>query len=92
MSLKDLAPANTKRARESAARSLLKFVGDQGVTWEYLEGCMQRENAALIIAAVVDKFGMYLAFKEGRKRQLLARHAVMQYYRQAKNWLMEKFP
>ncbi|KAG3097248.1 hypothetical protein PI125_g15747 [Phytophthora idaei] len=35
---------------------------------------------------------MYLAFKEGRKGQLLARHSVMQYYRQAKNWLLEKFP
>ncbi|KAG3242782.1 hypothetical protein PI124_g12395 [Phytophthora idaei] len=67
MSLKDLAPLNTKRVRESAARSFLKFVEDEGVTWEYLEVCMQRENAVLILAAVVDKFGMYLAFMEGRK-------------------------
>ncbi|KAG3201382.1 hypothetical protein PC128_g3963 [Phytophthora cactorum] len=92
MSLKDLAPLNTKRARESAARLFLKFVEDEGVTWEYLEVCMQRENAALLLSAVVDKFGMYLAFKEGRKGQLLARHSVMQYYRQAKNWLLDKFP
>ncbi|KAG3120474.1 hypothetical protein PI125_g1115 [Phytophthora idaei] len=92
MSLKDLAPLNTKRTRESAARSFLKFVEDEGVTWEYLEVCVQRENAALILAAVVDKFGMYLAFKEGRNGQPLARHSVMQYYRQAKNWLLEKFP
>ncbi|KAG3029628.1 hypothetical protein PC121_g11303 [Phytophthora cactorum] len=53
---------------------------------------MQRENAALSLAAVVDKFGMYLAFKEERKGQLLVRHSVMQYYRQTKNWLLEKFP
>ncbi|KAG3165242.1 hypothetical protein PI126_g4723 [Phytophthora idaei] len=92
MSLKDLAPLNTKHARESAARSFLKFVEDEGVTWEYLQVCMQRENAALILAAVVDKFGMYLAFKVGRNGQLLARHSVMRYYRQAKNWLLEKFP
>ncbi|KAG3174033.1 hypothetical protein PC128_g18166 [Phytophthora cactorum] len=92
MSLKNLAQVNTKRARESAARSFLKFIEDEGVTWEYLEVCMQRENAALLLAAVVDKFGMYLAFKEGRKGQLLARYSVMQYYRQAKNWLLEKFP
>ncbi|KAG3029866.1 hypothetical protein PC120_g4042 [Phytophthora cactorum] len=90
MSLKDLAPLNTKRARESAARLFLKFVEDEGVTWEYLEVCMQRENAALLLSAVVDKFGMYLAFKEGRKGQLLARHSVMQYYRQAKNLLLDK--
>ncbi|KAG3177042.1 hypothetical protein PC128_g17039 [Phytophthora cactorum] len=77
MSLKVLAPLNTKRVRESAARSFLKFGEDEGVTWEYLEVCMQRENEALILAAVVNQFGMYLAFKEGRKGQLLARHSVM---------------
>ncbi|KAG2928414.1 hypothetical protein PC119_g14674 [Phytophthora cactorum] len=53
---------------------------------------MQRENAALTLAAVVDKFGMYLAYKEGRNGQLLVRHSLMQCYRQAKNWLLEKFP
>ncbi|KAG2825923.1 hypothetical protein PC129_g1871 [Phytophthora cactorum] len=53
---------------------------------------MGHEKAALVLEAVVDKFGMYLAFKEGRKGQLLARHSVMQYYRQAKNWLLDQFP
>uniref|UniRef100_H3H470 Uncharacterized protein n=1 Tax=Phytophthora ramorum TaxID=164328 RepID=H3H470_PHYRM len=92
MSLNDLAPANTKRARECAARSFLKFLEEESVSWEYLGVCMQRESASLVLEAVVDKFGMYLAFKEGRKGQLLARHSVMQYYRQAKTWLLEQFP
>ncbi|KAK1929372.1 hypothetical protein P3T76_015124 [Phytophthora citrophthora] len=92
MSLSDLAPTNTKHAREGAAKWFLKFLKDEDVSWEYLEACMRRENAAIIHEAVVDKFGMYLAFKEGRRGQLLSRHSVMQYYRQAKNWLLEQFP
>ncbi|KAG3099249.1 hypothetical protein PI124_g19873 [Phytophthora idaei] len=47
MSLKGLAPLNTKRSRESAARSFLKFLEDEGATWEYLKVCMPRTNAAL---------------------------------------------
>ncbi|KAG2987153.1 hypothetical protein PC121_g21531 [Phytophthora cactorum] len=92
MSLQDLAPSNTKRARESASRSFLKFFNDEDVRREYLKVCMQRESAPLVLEAVVDKFGMYLAFKEGQKGQLLARHSVMQYYRQVKNWLLDQSP
>uniref|UniRef100_H3H3F3 Uncharacterized protein n=1 Tax=Phytophthora ramorum TaxID=164328 RepID=H3H3F3_PHYRM len=92
VSLIDLAPANTKRARENASRIFLKSLADEEVAWDYLETCMKRDNAAQVLKAVVDKFGFYLAFKEGRKGQLLARHSVMQYVRQAKNWLLEQFP
>jgi hypothetical protein len=92
MSLNDLTPANTKRARESAARSFLKFLEEEGVRWDYLEVCMHRESAPLVLEAVVDKFGMYRAFKQVRKGQPLARHSVVQYFRQAKNWLLERFP
>ncbi|OWZ10106.1 hypothetical protein PHMEG_00017093 [Phytophthora megakarya] len=35
---------------------------------------MTRENASLVLDAVVEKFGMYLVFKEGRKGQLMTRH------------------
>ncbi|KUF94502.1 Histone-lysine N-methyltransferase [Phytophthora nicotianae] len=89
MSLTDLAPANTKRARESASRSFKAFLNEEGVPWEYLEVCMKRDNAATMLEAVVD---MHLAFKKGRNDQLLARHSVMQYFRQGKNWLLEQFP
>ncbi|GMF37188.1 unnamed protein product [Phytophthora fragariaefolia] len=90
--LKDLAPTKTKRASENAARSFLKFLEEENVSWKYLEVFMVRESAPLVLESVVEKFGMYLAFKEVRKGQLLARHAVMQCYRQAKNWLLEQFP
>ena len=66
----DLAPANTKLARENAARSFVKLLEDEEVSWEYLQQCMQREMAPVSLEVVMDKFGMYLAFKEGRKGQL----------------------
>ncbi|KAF4038617.1 hypothetical protein GN244_ATG09017 [Phytophthora infestans] len=53
---------------------------------------MKRDNAPRVLKAVVDKFGIHLAFKEGRKGSRLARHSVMQYYRQAKNWLLDRLP
>ncbi|OWY92490.1 hypothetical protein PHMEG_00038493, partial [Phytophthora megakarya] len=40
----------------------------------------------------MDKFGMHLAFNEGRKGKPLARNTSMQYYRQAKLWLLDQFP
>ncbi|OWZ04335.1 hypothetical protein PHMEG_00023776 [Phytophthora megakarya] len=40
----------------------------------------------------MDKFGMYFAFSEGKKGKLLARNAAMQYYRQAKIWILDQFP
>jgi hypothetical protein len=67
MSLIDLAPANTKRTRENASRTFLNFLKNEEVGWGYLETCTKHDNAALVVEAVVDKFGIYLAFKEGRK-------------------------
>ncbi|KAG2990727.1 hypothetical protein PC121_g5456 [Phytophthora cactorum] len=56
----------------------MKILKNEYVSWEYLKVSMGREKAALVLEAVVDKFGMYLAFKEGSKGQLLAWHSVMQ--------------
>ena len=67
MILNDLAPANTKRAREKAARSFLKFLEEEEVTWEYLRQCMQRGRAPLALEAVMDKLGMYLALRRAER-------------------------
>lgn len=90
MSLANLAPTNTKCARENAACSFLKFLEEKEVSRNYLQQCMQREMASIVLEAMVDKFGMYFALKEGRKRHRLARHSIMQYFRQDENWLLNK--
>ncbi|KAG2789172.1 hypothetical protein PC129_g6744 [Phytophthora cactorum] len=75
MSLSDIAPA-TKRARDSVAHSFMKFLKDGDVSWEYLKGSICCKSAALVLEAVVDKFGMYLAHNGGRKGQIRAQYAI----------------
>ncbi|KAG2915961.1 hypothetical protein PC116_g6591 [Phytophthora cactorum] len=43
-----LAPSNTKRACDSAARSFMKFLKDEDVSCVYLKGPLGRESAALV--------------------------------------------
>ena len=74
MSLTNLAPANVKRACEKAARSFFEFFEEEVVSWKNLQQCMQRERIPLSLEAVMDKLSTYLAFKEGRKIQILALH------------------
>ena len=61
-------------------------------TLNYVKGCIQRDDSGQCIVSVMDKFGMYLAFNEGRAGKPLARHSCMQYYRQTKHWLLDQFP
>jgi len=70
----------------------MAFLHDEGVSIEYVNECMQRENAVKSLVALLDKFGMHLAFKAGRRGKPLGRHTVMQYFRQVKNWLLDEHP
>ena len=49
---------HTKRARENATRSFLKFLEREEVSWEFLQQCMHHERAPLALKAVMDKVGM----------------------------------
>ncbi|OWZ17739.1 hypothetical protein PHMEG_0008280 [Phytophthora megakarya] len=40
----------------------------------------------------MERFGVYLAFSEGRGGKPLARNSVMSYYWHVKNWLLDSFP
>ncbi|OWZ06281.1 hypothetical protein PHMEG_00021484 [Phytophthora megakarya] len=73
MSLRDLAPNSTKHICDSAARLFKKFLAGERGAWVYPSVCMTRENAPLVLKAVVDKVGMYLAFKKGRKGELFVK-------------------
>ena len=92
MGIENLAPANSKRAKENAVRSFMLFLNAEGVKYEYVKQCMLRDSAAQCIIALLDKYGMYLAFKDGRGGKPLARHSVMQYFRQTNNWLLDQYP
>lgn len=92
MGIESLAPVNSKKAKDSSVRSFMLFLRDEGVTYAYVKECMGRDTAVQSLVALLDKFGMHLAFKEGRGGKPLARHSVMQYFRQVKNWLLDEHP
>ncbi|POM62408.1 hypothetical protein PHPALM_28441 [Phytophthora palmivora] len=79
-----LVPGNTKRAKATAVGSFVKFLKSEGVPEEYVRVDRERDGGG--------KFGMYLAFNEGKKGKPLARNTAMQYYRPAKRWLLDQFP
>jgi hypothetical protein len=45
-----------------------------------------------ILVSLLDRFGVHLAFQEGKKGEKLAHTTVMQYFRQANLWLFDCFP
>ncbi|KAG6599660.1 Testis-expressed sequence 10 protein [Phytophthora cinnamomi] len=94
MSLNDLKPANTKRARSTALKAFECFLSSEGTSLEHVGAMIFAEpsRASAIILAIMDKFGVYLAFHAGSKGQYLSRHFVAQYYRQVKCWLLDEYP
>ncbi|POM69763.1 LOW QUALITY PROTEIN: Hypothetical protein PHPALM_13932 [Phytophthora palmivora] len=93
MGLEELVPGNTKGAKATTA--FLKFLKTEGVTEEYVRVCIERDGSRKCFVSVMDKFGMYLAFTEGKRKATGPKHCnatAMQYYRQAKLWLLDQFP
>ena len=83
MSLADLQLGNSKRARSTAVKALLRFLQPENANIEYVKGCIQRDESRQCFVFVMDKFGMHFAFHDGRSGKPLARHSCMQYCRQA---------
>ncbi|KAF1332445.1 hypothetical protein FI667_g3533, partial [Globisporangium splendens] len=92
MGLDELQPGNTKRAKATAVKAFGRFLDAEEVSLEYVKICIERDVKGQTFVSVMDKFGMYLAFNEGKNGKPLARHSAMQYYRQVKIWLLEQFP
>ncbi|KUF85156.1 hypothetical protein AM587_10001254 [Phytophthora nicotianae] len=92
MDLEELAPVNTKRAKATAVAAFMRFLKAEGVPEEYVRACIERDESGKCFVSVMDKFCMHLAFNEGKNGKPLARNTSMQYYRQAKIWLLDQFP
>ncbi|KUF77820.1 hypothetical protein AM587_10007462 [Phytophthora nicotianae] len=92
MGLEELQPGNTLRAKATAVAAFSKFLKGEEVEEEFVRKCIEADESGKSFVCVMDKFGMYLAFSEGKKGKLQARNTAMQYYRQAKIWLLEQFP
>jgi len=94
MSLNDLKPANTKRARSTAMKAFERFLSGEGTNMDHVSSMIVAEpsRASPILVTLMDKFGVHLAFHAGSRGQHLSRHSVAQYYRQVKCWLLDEFP
>ncbi|POM77064.1 Hypothetical protein PHPALM_5610 [Phytophthora palmivora] len=84
MGLEELVPGNTKRAKATAVGSFVKFLKTEGVTEEYVRVCIERDGSGKCFLSVMDKFGTYLAFNEGKKEN--------HWPETAKQWLLDQFP
>ncbi|KUF81375.1 hypothetical protein AM587_10006283 [Phytophthora nicotianae] len=92
MGLEELQPGNTLRAKATAVAAFSKVLKGEEVEEKFVRKCIEADESGKSFVCVMDKFGMYLAFSGGKKGKLLARNTAMQYYRQAKIWLLEQFP
>ncbi|OWZ22266.1 hypothetical protein PHMEG_0003055 [Phytophthora megakarya] len=85
----------TLEPRENIAKELVtQFNRDRHelVRSTFIDDEAVEDNTGKALLALVDKIGMHLAIKKGRKGQLLSRHLAMLYNRQTKNWLLDQFP
>ncbi|KAK1942520.1 hypothetical protein P3T76_006019 [Phytophthora citrophthora] len=67
MSLNDLKPANTKRARATAVKAFDRFLTVESTNMEHVRALIAVDSgrAGCILVTLMDKFGVYLAFHAG---------------------------
>ncbi|EGZ25521.1 hypothetical protein PHYSODRAFT_399905, partial [Phytophthora sojae] len=92
MSLQDLAPVNSQRALQTAINAFGRFVAAQGVSMDIIAASLADDKSGAVFVKLMDRFGVRLAFVEGRGGKSLAKNSVMSYYRHVKNWLLDTYP
>ncbi|EGZ14910.1 hypothetical protein PHYSODRAFT_250215 [Phytophthora sojae] len=85
MSLQDLAPVNSQRALQTAINAFGRFVAAQGVSMDFIAASLADDESEAVFVKLMDRFGVHLAFVEGRGGKPLAKNSVMSYYRHVKN-------
>lgn len=92
MNLTQLQPSNTKKAKSTAANVFARFLEEQSVRMTDVAAAINGDLSGAILVSLMDRFGVYLAFQDGKSGAKLAHNTVIQYFRQAKLWLLERFP
>ncbi|KAG3237012.1 hypothetical protein PI124_g17993 [Phytophthora idaei] len=59
---------------------------------DFVAASLLGDGSGAAFVKLMDRFGVHLAFAEGRGGKLLARNSVMSYYRHVKNWLLDTYP
>jgi hypothetical protein len=92
MSLADSQPPNTKKAKAGTVNTFMRFLGEEGVKLEAVGNAVRGDMLGQVLVALMDRFGLYLSLYKTSAGNALARHSVMQYFRQAKMWLLDRYP
>ncbi|KAG2771162.1 hypothetical protein Pcac1_g17853 [Phytophthora cactorum] len=92
MSFQDLTPVNSQRARQTAINAFGRFVAAEGVSMDFVAASLLGDGSGAVFVKLMDRFGVHLAFAEGRGGKPLARNSVMSYNRHVKNWLLDTYP
>lgn len=92
MGLDALQPGSNQGARATAVKVFAKSLKAEGVEQAYVYEGIANDASGQMFVSDMDKFGMYLVFNESKADKQLARHTCMQYYHQAKHWLLDMFP
>jgi hypothetical protein len=66
MGLEELAPDNTKRAQATAVNIFKKFLASENTTMKFVQAGVTAASTGSAFLALMDRFGMYLAFSDGK--------------------------
>ncbi|KAF4135244.1 hypothetical protein GN958_ATG15563, partial [Phytophthora infestans] len=75
-----LVPGNSQRARLTALNAVERFAASENMTMETLYKLIGDDSTGKVLFLVLDKFGVFLAFKERSKGSLLSKNAVASYF------------
>ena len=92
MSLSDLRPINTKKAKSGAVNVFMLYLREENVTLDAVDIAVRGDPTGATLVALMDRFGLHLAFKNSKKGISLSPQTVAQYYGQLRGWLLERFP
>ncbi|OWY95053.1 hypothetical protein PHMEG_00035053 [Phytophthora megakarya] len=92
MNLQDLAPENTKRALATAISIFDQFLAKENVTREFVQASLLADSRRIAFVKLMDRFAMFLVFSNGKSGEPRKRNTVMSYYRNVKNWLLDRYP
>lgn len=90
MNLDSLVSSITQKARATARNDFLRFLEADGVDEQFVHECIEGDPTGDRLVAVMDRFGLYLAFHERKSGYPLAKTSVMSYYGQVKSWLIDR--
>jgi hypothetical protein len=85
MSLDALVSGNTQKARASACNAFFRFIEADRMDEQLVHDCVVHDPTGARLVAIVGRFGLHLAFCEGKGGKQLATSSIVFYFGKIKN-------